>query len=53
MECGEEIGVHIEDEDITPEGLIAGDGRKPIGGRGYDDYAIVVGDWLLPRTSAG
>ena len=41
---GEVIGVHIEDQYITPEGLIDVDGMRPIGRLGYDDYTIVGGD---------
>jgi len=47
---GEVIGVHIEDQYITPEGLIDVDGMKPIGRLGYDDYTIVGGDSIFTMT---
>ena len=47
---GEVIGVHIEDQYITPEGLIDVDGMKPIGRLGYDDYTIVGGDSIFMMT---
>ena len=47
---GEVIGVHIEDQYITSEGLIDVDGMKPIGRLGYDDYAIVGGDSIFTMT---
>ena len=47
---GEVIGVHIEDQYITPEGLINVDGMKPIGRLGYDDYTIVGGDSIFTMT---
>ena len=46
----EVIGVHIEDQYITPEGLIDVDGMKPIGRLGYDDYTIVGGDSIFTMT---
>ena len=47
---GEVIGVHIEDQYITPEGLIDVDGMKPIGRLGYDDYTIVGGGSIFMMT---
>ena len=47
---GEVIGVHIEDQYITPEGLIDVDLMKPIGRLGYDDYTIVGGDSIFTMT---
>ena len=47
---GEVIGVHIEDQYITPEGLIDVDGMKPIGRLGYDDYTIVGGESIFTMT---
>ena len=47
---GEVIGVHIENQYITPEGLIDVDGMKPIGRLGYDDYTIVGGDSIFTMT---
>ena len=47
---GEVIGVHIEDQYITPEGLLDVDGMKPIGRLGYDDYTIVGGDSIFTMT---
>ena len=47
---GEVIGVHIEDQYITPEGFIDVDGMKPIGRLGYDDYTIVGGDSIFTMT---
>ena len=47
---GEVIGVHIEDQYITPEVLIDVDGMKPIGRLGYDDYTFVGGDSIFTMT---
>ena len=41
------IGVHIEDQYITSEGLIDVDEMKPLGRLGYADYTIVGGDSLF------
>ena len=37
---GEVVGIHIEDEFITKEGLVDIAKIKPIGGLGYNDYTL-------------
>jgi hypothetical protein len=44
---GEVVGVHIEDQYITENGLVDVDAMKPIGRLGYDDYTIVGGDSIF------
>ena len=41
MLFGEVIGIHINDDFITDEGLIDVTKMKPIGRLGYNDYARV------------
>ena len=50
---GEVIGVHIDDQYITEEGLVDVDQMKPIGRLGYDDYTLVGGETIFTMKRPG
>ena len=50
---GEVIGVHIDDQYITEEGLVDVDQMKPIGRLGYDDYTLVGGEPIFTMKRPG
>ena len=53
MIFGEVVGIHIDDEFITDEGLVDVAKIKPIGRLGYNDYTLTNTDsiFTLDRPS--
>ena len=50
---GEVIGVHIDEQYITEDGVVDVDAMKPIGRLGYDDYTKVGGDSIFTMKRPG
>ena len=53
MVLGEVVGVHINDELITAEGLVDIAAMRPIGRLGYNDYTCVDSDSLFSLDRPG